>query len=198
MKALGQGSVASIIKTGLEVVWWLLLIAALGLMAAAAAYAILLVTIAAGWVSPDILEPGAAKTQMGPITIFTESGERLIWPVVATALLAGGVAVGGSLVIVSRLRRLFGAFTSGEPFSSDNASHLRVLWITMLVMELSRYAIAGGVFALVSLFGQPEQVDFSVKAPVNLTTWGAILVLIVLAEVFREGARLRENENLTI
>jgi hypothetical protein len=33
---------------------------------------------------------------------------------------------------------------------------------------------------------------------VNLTTWFAVLVIIVLAEVFREGARLRGEAELTI
>jgi hypothetical protein len=33
---------------------------------------------------------------------------------------------------------------------------------------------------------------------VDLSTWGSILILIVLAEVFREGARLKEEQELTI
>ncbi len=33
---------------------------------------------------------------------------------------------------------------------------------------------------------------------VNLTTWFAVLVILVLAEVFREGARLRREAELTI
>ena len=32
----------------------------------------------------------------------------------------------------------------------------------------------------------------------NLTTWFAVLVVFVLAEVFREGARLRREAELTI
>jgi len=40
------------------------------------------------------------------------------------------------------------------------------------------------------------------KAPesdnVNLTAWFAVLVVFVLAEVFREGARLRRDAQLTI
>jgi hypothetical protein len=33
---------------------------------------------------------------------------------------------------------------------------------------------------------------------INLTTWFAVLVIVVLAEVFREGARLRGEAELTI
>jgi hypothetical protein len=32
----------------------------------------------------------------------------------------------------------------------------------------------------------------------NLTAWFAVLVIVVLAEVFREGARLRRDAELTI
>jgi hypothetical protein len=39
---------------------------------------------------------------------------------------------------------------------------------------------------------------FHVSGGVNLTTWFAVLVVIVLAEVFREGARLRSEAELTI
>jgi hypothetical protein len=37
-----------------------------------------------------------------------------------------------------------------------------------------------------------------VGASINLTTWFAVLVIVVLAEVFREGARLRGEAELTI
>jgi hypothetical protein len=37
-----------------------------------------------------------------------------------------------------------------------------------------------------------------VEMNVALSTWIAILILIVLAEVFREGARLKRDQDLTI
>jgi hypothetical protein len=114
----------------------------------------------------------------------------------APGLLAAAVAVAGALIIVQRLRRLFENFTSGEPFSRDNARHLRTIWITMLVMELSRYAIWAIATGLI-LVGEPRD-SASIDSPVNLMTWGSILILIVLAEVFREGARLKEEQELTI
>lgn len=198
MKALGRGSIASIVKVGLEVVWVVLWIAAAGLGVAAVVYAGVLAAIATGALPESILHIGEATTQIGPIRIVTDAGDRLVWPVVATGLLAGSVAVGGALAIVWRLRRMFASFASGEPFSAENAQHLRVIWMVMLAMEVSRYLIMGGVLLLVTLFGERHGVDLTVRAPVNLTTWGAILILIVLAEVFREGARLREEEKLTI
>ena len=198
MRALGKGSLASFMRVALEIVWVVLWIAAAGLALGAVGYAALMIVIASGALPADVLDVGAATIQLGPVTLHAESDERFILPVVAPALLAAGVAIAGALVIVSRLRRLFANFTSGEPFSADNAGHLRVIWITMLVMELSRYAIAGIVIVLVSLFDASETTEIEIQAPVNFMTWGAIFVLIVLAEVFREGARLKEEQELTI
>ncbi len=38
----------------------------------------------------------------------------------------------------------------------------------------------------------------TVRFPFNPTAWFAVLVVFVLAEVFREGARLRSEAELTI
>ena len=33
---------------------------------------------------------------------------------------------------------------------------------------------------------------------INLAVWGALVVLLILAQVFKEGTRLREEEKMTI
>jgi hypothetical protein len=198
MRALGKGSVATFIKVALDVSWVILWVAALFLVIGAVAYGFVLVGMAAGWLPHDMLEAGERVTHVGPITISTDTEGELFLPAFIPALLAGAVAVTGSLIIVLRLKQLFRSLTSGEPFSRDNAVHLRVIWITMLVMELSRYAIWTAITVGVAVFGQPERSEIHVDSPVNLMTWGSILILIVLAEVFREGARLKEEQELTI
>jgi hypothetical protein len=194
MKALGKGSIASIVQVGLQISWIVLWVAAglLGLFLLT--YIAVVLLIQNGALSPDLLEPGTQ--QYGPFTVVIDTEERLVVPLMAPGLLAAAVAVAGALIIVQRLRRLFKNFTSGEPFSRDNAKHLRAIWITMLVMELSRYAIWAIATGLV-LVGEPRE-SAEIDSPVNFMTWGSILILIVLAEVFREGARLKEEQELTI
>jgi NAD/NADP transhydrogenase beta subunit len=122
------------------------------------------------------------------------------WHIIVLGLLIGGVTIGGSLIIVARLRRLFDSFRSGEPFRRENAKHLRVIWITMVVIELARYVLMVAFGVLLSVFGAPDsigQASFTIDSD-NLSTWMSILILIVLAEVFREGARLKEEQELTI
>jgi hypothetical protein len=114
------------------------------------------------------------------------------------ALTSAAVACGGGLIIIGRLKRLFANFTTSEPFQKDNADHLRAIWIAMAGIEIARYAIMALSGVLVASMGEPAGQDFKFSLNVNMMTWGAIVILIVLADVFREGARLREEQDLTI
>jgi hypothetical protein len=207
MKALGKGSIASIVQVGLSIAW-IVLWAALALWTLAAlSYLTLMLLVAMGVVDPASL-PAVDRGDGDGVQIrvagIDPSALRDLawtdWHIFAPALLAGGVTVGGSLIIVSRLRRLFDSFTSGEPFRRENAHHLRAIWITMVVIEVSRYALLTLTGILLGVFGAPDSAgsaSFSIDSE-NFSSWMSILVLIVLAEVFREGARLKEEQELTI
>jgi len=200
MKALGKGSIASLVQIGLQIAWIALWALAVCLVFAAIAYGAVLALVANGVIDPALLEGGAGELGgSGDFHISYDEAGGGTWPVVVPALLIGGVAIAGSLVIVWRLRKLFESFCSGEPFRRENATHLRVIWITMLVIELSRYVLMALTGALVTAFGPQNGVGVQrVEFNVDLSTWGSILILIVLAEVFREGARLKEEQELTI
>lgn len=197
MKALGKGSLASLIKVAvsiLSVILW----GALALLLTAA-----LVTLAlwsgleAGWLHAFALD-GEIAFEASGVQIHAEGGAIAAWPLVLSALAAGLLGVIGALVVVGRLRRLFENFTSNEPFNRANADHLRIIWIAMLAMELSKYAVAHLFGWVLVRYGAPDEVGIDVNPSVDVSTWAAILILIVLAEVFREGARLREDQELTI
>lgn len=198
MKALGRGSIASWLEVGLNILWVILWIALGGVVIGAVAYAIVMALLAAGLMPGDFLEGGRGRVQSGGATITFATDRGLAWQIVAPALAAAATVVAGGLIIVDRLRRLFASFRSAEPFRKENATHLRVIWVTMLAVELIRYALLALTGLLVAAFGAPRGTDWSFDLQINLTTIVSILVLIVLAEVFREGARLREEQDLTI
>ena len=197
MKALGRDSVASIVRIGLNVVWGVLWFLAVCLALGALGYGAFLALTASGAIGPDVLagdnhlRVNGEDVRLGDIAGYT-------WPVFVPAFLIGAVAIGGSLMIVWRLRRLFDSFSSGEPFRKENANHLRAIWMTMLGIELARYLLLGltGVLLATTHTQLAESAEFEMR--VDLSTWGSILILIVLAEVFREGARLKEEQELTI
>jgi hypothetical protein len=202
MKALGKGSIASIVRIGLVFAWYVLWFAAFCVAAGAIGYGVILTLIANGSIDPSLLEGGAGNADLGGrgggdfhVTYDQPGGGT--WPVVVPALMIAAVAVAGSLVIVWRLRKLFDSFSSGEPFQRENATHLRVIWITMLVIEVARYVLMGLTGVLLAQYGGPD-VDANYTFAIDFSAWGSILILIVLAEVFREGARLKEEQELTI
>lgn len=197
MKALGKGSVSSVVKIGLDVVWVVLWIAAIALAVATVA-SIGLSALRDGLIPDSVAIDGEVAIEIAGMEVRGMGADTLGWPLLATALLAGAVAVAASLIIVDRLRRLFAKFTSDAPFDADNARHLRIIWITMAAAELSRYAIMAAVIWLVSVFGRPNGVSLTIEPEINLSTWAAILILVVLAEVFAQGARMREEQDLTI
>src|SRR5262249_36006620 len=126
------------------------------------------------------LLPGGASIALGGV----RGDLRETWPYVIPALLAAVVAIAVGLVIVFPLRRLFRHFAADAPFSADNANHPRAIWITLLVMEVSRYASTLLMHGMLLALGQPHGVEMSLNYRINLSAWFGILVLIVLAEVF--------------
>lgn len=201
MKALGKGSIASWVQTGLAIASGFLWVMAVCLAIGAVAYGVVMVLVANGTIDHSLLTGGEGHLRFGSgdsdfhVTYDDDGGAT--WPVIVPAMCIGAVAIGGALIIVGRLRQLFESFTSGEPFRRENASHLRVIWITMMVIEISKYLLLALTGALLTAFGG-DNVDAHYALNIDLSTWMSILILIVLAEVFREGARLKEEQELTI
>jgi hypothetical protein len=174
MRALGPGSVSSFLKIILDVVFAALWIA-LGAVAL-----VLLATLLFSF-NPDLL-PAVLTSNV--VTVARRG------PLLAGALLGFGLSIGGVLVIVHSLRQIFVTLTAGDPFHPRNVRRLRLIGLMLAVLELGRYAVWG-----VSPF-MPWVKD--VRPDFSLTSWFSVLVVFVLAEVFREGARLRREAELTI
>jgi hypothetical protein len=201
MKALGKGSIASIVEVGLTIAWIILWVA-FGLWALAMlGYGVFMALVTGGMIDPASI-PNESNLRIEVPGVDGNAFENLRWTdwqILIIGFLTAGVAIGGSLVIISRLRRLFDSFRSGDPFRRENAQHLRVIWITMIVIELARYVLTATIVGLALAFGASQGVALrEVNLTIDFTTWGSILILIVFAEVFREGARLKEEQELTI
>lgn len=175
MRALGPGSVSSFLKIILDVVF-----AALWIGVAVLS----LITLAALLLSfnPDLL---SGVKFNGEAAELLERG-----PVLTAGLAAAALYLAGILVIVGSLRRIFTTLTAGDPFHPDNVARLRLIGLMLAGLELGRYA----VWAVGTLLPGVERNQPSM----GLTAWFSVLVVFVLAEVFREGARLRREAELTI
>lgn len=182
LRALGPGSVSSLLKIVLDVVHF-----ALWTLAAALAIGGLALLVALPF------KPGAIHGEISVdgrpvnIALLVRRGPQ------AAALIAGVEAYLAALIVIfSRLRRVFETLTAGDPFRPENVGRLRQAGLALAALEALGYAVRLAVAWLMPEAG--ANAGFSL----NLTAWFAILVVFVLAEVFREGARLRREAELTI
>jgi hypothetical protein len=175
IRALGPGSVSSFLKVILDVFYHVLWV--VGFIVAAVILGLLLISF-----DPQIL----------PAAILRHANIMGQTPGVSAAVRLTGFELGlvGVTVIVQRLRRIFGAMTAGDPFHPDNVRRLRVTALVLGLIEINRYVFAALDRFVLGLHPRSLSLDF--------TPWFAVLVIVVLAEVFREGARLRRDAELTI
>jgi hypothetical protein len=179
MRALGPGSVSSLLKVILDVVN-----VALWVVAIAASAAIVVVLLFS--IRPELAD---SSIVVGDLHI---EGAWL-GPLLAATLLAADLYFAGALVIVGRLRQISQTLVAGDPFHPQNVRRLQVIAFALAALELARYVINPLLKMVVH-----DSHHFRISGGVNLTTWFAVLVIVVLAEVFREGARLRREAELTI
>jgi hypothetical protein len=171
IRALGPGSVSSFLKVILDVAYYVL-------------------WVFAGFVGIGIVVLLLVSFNPQLLPYLVRSRLDVGGPTGAALHLTGvELYIIGVMVIVQRLRRVFGTMTAGDPFHPDNVRRLRVIGMVLALLEIDRY-----------VFGALDHFVLHVAAStgLNLTAWFAVLVIVVLSEVFREGARLRRDAELTI
>lgn len=183
MRALGPGSVSSLLKTALDVAYVILWIAA-----SAVAIALIAILLAAPFIPPNL------RFEQFNVEIDGRTFEDVqsLIPAVAAGLGSVLLYLGGLVLIVGRLRRIFGTLIAGDPFHPDNVRRLRFIGVVLAALLLLGSILPGVLALLFPDFAGEGRFSF------NPTPWFAVLVVFVLAEVFREGARLRQEAELTI
>lgn len=176
-RALGPGSVSSLLKIALDVSYVLLM----------AITAVLLLTFLAAIFIP---------VSNYDITFANDDGgtqQPLTRSLVLFGLGAFSAYFGGFLLILRNLRMIFRTLTVGDPFRPENVRRLRQIGLILAT-------VTGGVWVaqgLVAARLAPGVMDSQGLGEL-LTPIFSVLVVFVLAEVFREGARLRRESELTI
>ncbi|MGJ3233069.1 MAG: DUF2975 domain-containing protein [Oceanicaulis sp.] len=182
MRTLGPGSLASLLKFLLDAAFYLFW-ALLGL----ASLIIVLIVFIGLYRVTGFGDPPEGVAQ------FLAMDFVLALPMAV-------VAIAALIFIIDRLRRIFRTLIGGDPFVPENANHLRAIAIGIGVYQILHYASHGVISLVFTLSGRPVEgggrlvPEFSL----NLGAWFAVLALFVLAEVFREGARLRDEQKFTI
>jgi hypothetical protein len=172
MKAIGKGSLASILAAGLHIIRIVLFVAFFGLCIAAAALPL----------APLLVE--AVEKIKGvhlDADLDTSAADYL-------KILSHFVTVGVMLYIVNRLLEILRTLRFGSPFVRENADRFKRVGFALLIGEGAKFGF--------SFVGMIFDVDLDLD--MELTTWVAIIAVFVLAEVFHEGAKMKEEQDLTV
>jgi hypothetical protein len=136
--------------------------------------------IAESWVMRAL----GARPAPGNSMLFV--GMRLI-------MVIGLCAVPIAHLVLTRLLAIVETVSGGNPFVLANAVRLKTIAWAMLGLELTHLAV-GTVASLVSTTAAPLNIGWEF----SLTRWLAVLMLFVLARVFEQGARMREDLEGTV
>ncbi len=171
IRAIGKGSLASILAVALHVIRVIVWIAFAGLSAAVVAI-------------PFI--PAAARLLGGEGVSFDSKIDIDAGDFVE--VLKHFITAGVLLYVVERLLEILKTLRFGSPFVKENADRFRKLGWALLIGEGSKIVI--GILAAI--------VDADIPVGLDGITLISIAAVFVLSEVFREGARMKEEQDLTV
>ncbi|MDG1825152.1 MAG: DUF2975 domain-containing protein [Henriciella sp.] len=169
-------SMAAVLSTLVRVIFWLAII--LG----AFFFVILSIGMLGSLNGGVITLPGAEAVAEG-----VPMG-RLVAALIGLLVFVTGIAY-----VCSQLRSILVTLAEGDPFVPENAPRLTKIAIAIGLIEIIRNCAVLILSATMDL-GEGYRGGLGV----NLAAWGAVLVLLILAQVFKEGSRLREEQKMTI
>lgn len=112
---------------------------------------------------------------------------------VRTIMVIGIVAVPIAHLVLTRLLAIVDTVSDGDPFVAVNAERLKTIAWAVLGLELL-HLVVGAIAAGVSSKEHPLDLDWNF----SVTRWLAVLLLFVLARVFDQGARMRDELEGTV
>jgi DUF2975 family protein len=118
--------------------------------------------------------------------------ERLVMGLRAIAVL-GLAVVPLNYVVLKRLLAIVETVRAGDPFVAANASRLHAIAWALLTLQLLSIVI-GAIAEAVSTPAHPVKLD----AGFSINGWLAVLLTFLLAGVFAEGTRMREDLEGTV
>ena len=206
MRVLGKRSIASFVKFILDTVWW----------AIAISLALLLILLAC---STFLELRGNNLTMSVPVAVqldnpihsvgsevsahFEKLRGDLRFPARKGTFLFGSIALvvlmfGYVLWIVTQLRHVFRSLSQGSPFALANARRIRWVGFAVVFGEFGRTAIIYFWSYYTSLHFKADGLHFGAAVDINPITIVGGLAILAIAAVFQEGARLQEDQSLTI
>lgn len=208
MRAMGKRSVSSFLAVLINVAWYLVAIT-LVLMLVLAAVPLFMdlshtelgipVSFSVDTRSFAVTAPGVTKAD---ITDAHGSGTLRFPPpsgVVLTTgalLVAAGMAIG--LWVLTQLRAVFRTLRDGHPFVAANAVRIRWIGYAVIVGAVVQSLVTYGANTYARSHVVVDGLRFDAWPRFDVYAIICGLIILVIAEVFRAGTHLDEDQSLTI
>lgn len=179
MRATGRGSISSFLKLAVDVAW-VVACALLGFIWIIAAFSIYY--LATG----DLLFPLFERI------VVSTPRDLVVWS------LNGSILCVGAMIVCAYLRGVFETLVARDPFVPENARRFAAIGIVLAVMEAASMFVTTIASLLLAALGLAGESPPLMIPKVNWPVWFAVLTLLVLAQVFKEGAAMREEQKMTI
>jgi hypothetical protein len=114
------------------------------------------------------------------------------------AMTGAAVMMGLVLWILAELAALCRSVRDGHPFAAGNAMRIRRLALALMLAEVSRAAVVYAANAHVAAQFAAAHLRFTARPRISVFAIVTALILLVLAEVFRTGTELDEDQSLTV
>lgn len=100
--------------------------------------------------------------------------------------------------VLGQLRAVFRTLRDGHPFVTDNATRIRRIAFAVILGEAARSAMVFITNYYASTHFAAEGLRFDARPDFNIMAIFYGLIILVIAEVFRAGTRLDEDQSLTV
>jgi hypothetical protein len=218
MKAMGKGSIASFLTVVLNVAWG---VVALGLGLTALLFVLSpfvegpmevdasLLVVGSKMTIPVSFSVDARTHRVRAPSLGIEDAEirdahgSLRFPTRRGAFFVGNVILliflfALALWVIGQLRAVFRTLRDGRPFVPANATRIRWIAYSVIIGELARSAIVFFENYYAMTHFSADGLRFDVRPDVNVFAIICGLIILVIAEVFRAGTRLDEEQSLTV
>ncbi|HET9468831.1 MAG TPA: DUF2975 domain-containing protein [Vicinamibacterales bacterium] len=204
-----KASIASVLVVVLNVAWWLVALAmvlATGLAGMSAFHEV-------GNAQIDIPVSFSVDPQALPVNAPTLGIERaqiehargsLKFPpppgtsFIAPALFGLALMLAAVLFVVGQLRAVIRTLRDGRPFVRANAARIRWIAFAVIAGEIAKTVIVYSANAQAMTHFSASGLRFDARPDFNVVTIVHGLIILAIAEVFRAGTRLDEEQSLTI
>jgi hypothetical protein len=134
------------------------------------------------------------KVEKASLSFRTQSD----WRIVAIVLTGVIVGFGISLTVTYQLRKIFATLTQADPFVASNAGRIRIIGFVLISTPLVGALLDTITNQFVQKYFVAGKHSFLFRYDPELSWVFTGLVILVIAEVFRTGAKLKEEQDLTI